>query len=100
MSKTLSDVWNNVAELCRVNAEHRSGVKMGEVYLSTIFGHLKDEVSELHDVLLNDHENERAMKEEACDILGVLIHLLQKLDMTEAEVEKRIAAKFSLRFKS
>lgn len=92
------DVFTQVRDLINAGAVHRSGLKMDEVSLAQIREHLAFEMVELTQVMQVTYVDRSSAAEEACDIFGVLVHLLIALGMSEQDVANQCAAKFAKRF--
>jgi hypothetical protein len=86
----MTDAWMEVRRLIRVNARHRSGVRMAEVDDAMILAHAAAELRELA-AAPDDPE-------ELADLFGVLLHYAVKHGWTAEQLEKLMLAKFRVRF--
>lgn len=93
------DVFTQVRALLAAGAVHRSGMRIDQADLEKIRQHLSFEVVELNNLFQNkDAIDIGKVAEDACDILGVLVHMFVYLGMSEQDVANQCAEKFAKRF--
>lgn len=93
------DVFSQVRTLISLGAVHRSGLKMDDVQIAQIRENLSFEMVELHQAFEGPRVDLVNATEEACDLYGVLVHLLIRLGLSEQDVAERCAKKFAKRFR-
>lgn len=93
--------WIAVQQMIAANARHKSkGYSLADMKKRDIVGHMRGEVDELREAIIERPYSIDRQKDEAADVWGTLIHLAIDLGMTFEEMNDLAIKKFAKRFET